>query len=180
MTVRAQTLQPVYWNVVNTALHWENTRKTLYKCSPFTLYFNLTDVWTHHDTHFALLNSNCDRVSIMATSSLLLVLRTAHNQRPFISAHHVDVPLSLWYLELWPFPFPATYILSACLYYHTPPLILPAHMHVVLLLEGPCGLIGGSDAPCISQGLPLSWVFSRSSVGILHVILFPFHFSAQT
>lgn len=41
------------------------------------------------------------------------------------------MPLSLRHIELWPYPFPAAHILSACLYHSTLSLILPEHSHVV-------------------------------------------------
>lgn len=56
----------------------------------------------------------------------------SQSENSFISANHVDVPLSLRHLEPWPLPFPAGYILSACLYYRTLSLILPVQTHAVL------------------------------------------------
>lgn len=55
----------------------------------------------------------------------------SQSQGSFISANHVDVALFLRHLEPWPFPFPASYILSACHYYHTLSLILPVSTHAV-------------------------------------------------
>lgn len=100
--------------------------------------------------------------------------RTAYHRGAFISAHHVDASVSHWYLEPWPFPFPATTsCLSACLYFIAPPCC-SSFLHTNMLFFSWAGRVLGFNwwkwCPLCGQGFFLPWVSTQSQINSLFIL----------